>query len=232
MMVDSRFADYRRGPRPTGAIRCRSLCSTCGLRELCLPCGLDTARLQAMDEIVSELRRVRSGEKLHAIGDRFEVLYAVRRGMFKSRVVLRDGRDQIMGFHMPGEILGLDGIGTGMHTSEAIALEECDVCVIPYGRLRGTHVHRQLLKVMGRELARGHAVMAVLGTLRAEERLADFLVGLSRRFEQRGHSATEFHLRMRRREIASHLGLSLETVCRVFTHLQELGLIEVGRSTS
>ncbi len=202
-------------------------CGTCNLRELCLPCGLNGSDPQLLDELVYTRKRVKRGESLYRAGGEFESLYAIRSGFFKSRVVLEDGRDQVTGFHMAGEILGMDGIGTDSHTADAIALEDSEVCVIPYTRLEDPALQRQLHKVMSRELVRDQGVMMLLGTMRAEERLAAFLLNLSQRFVARGYSSHEFHLRMTRDEIGSYLGLSLETVSRLFSRFQSDELIAV-----
>jgi CRP/FNR family transcriptional regulator len=213
--------------RPSDLGHCPTRCSTCNLRELCLPCGLIGSDPDAMDELVYTRKRIKRGEALYRNGSVFESLYAVRTGFFKSRVLLEDGRDQVTGFHMAGEILGMDGIGSDSHTSDVIALEDSEVCVIPYARLEQPGLQRQLHKVMSRELVRDQGVMMLLGTMRAEERLAAFLVSLSQRFAARGYSPSEFHLRMTRDEIGSYLGLSLETVSRLFSRFQEDGLIAV-----
>jgi CRP/FNR family transcriptional regulator, anaerobic regulatory protein len=202
-------------------------CSTCNLRELCLPRGLAAGDQDVIDDIVFTRKRIKRGEALYRNGSGFESLYAVRSGFFKSRVLLEDGRDQVTGFHMAGEILGMDGIGTDIHSADLIALEDSEVCVIPYARLEQPGLQRQLHKVMSRELVRDQGVMMLLGTMRAEERLAAFLLNLSQRFTARGYSPSEFHLRMTRDEIGSYLGLSLETVSRLFSRFQDDGLIAV-----
>jgi len=133
----------------------------------------------------------------------------------------------VTGFHMAGEVLGMDGIGTGHHTADLIALEDSEVCVIPYSHLEEPSLQRQLHKVMSRELVRDQGVMTLLGTMKAEERLAAFLLNLSQRFGARGFSPSEFHLRMTRDEIGSYLGLSLETVSRLFSRFADDRLIAV-----
>ncbi|HUL55480.1 MAG TPA: fumarate/nitrate reduction transcriptional regulator Fnr [Usitatibacter sp.] len=207
--------------------RCPTRCSTCNLRELCLPCGIKGNDYELFEEMIYTRKRVRRGDALYHSGGEFDSIYAVRSGFFKSSVVLEDGRDQVTGFHMAGEILGMDGIGTGSHAVDAIALEDSEVCVIPYARLADPGLQRQLHKVMSRELVRDQGVMMLLGTMRAEERLATFLLNLSQRFVARGFSQHEFHLRMTREEIGSYLGLSLETVSRLFSRFQDDGLITV-----
>jgi CRP/FNR family transcriptional regulator, anaerobic regulatory protein len=213
--------------RPAKVAVCPTHCGACNLREICLPCGLAGSAQEMLDDIVYTRKRVKRGEVLYRAGSGFESLYAIRSGFFKSRVVLEDGRDQVTGFHMAGEILGMDGIGTEIHTADLIALEDSEVCVIPYGRLEEPGMQRQLHKVMSRELVRDQGVMMLLGTMRAEERLAAFLLNLSQRFLARGYSHSEFHLRMTRDEIGSYLGLSLETVSRLFSRFQDETLITV-----
>src|SRR5690606_19556097 len=146
--------------------------------------------------------------------------------------LLEDGRDQVTGFQMAGEILGMDGIGTEVHTCNAVALEDSEVCVIPFAQQemlsRGIQaLQHNFHKVMSRELVRDQGLMMLLGTMRAEERLAAFLLNMSQRFTSRGYSAAEFHLRMTREEIGSYLGLKLETVSRAFSRFQEEGFIAV-----
>jgi CRP/FNR family transcriptional regulator len=186
--------------------------------------GHDT---QLLDDLIYTRKRIRRGDTLYRAGGEFDSLFAIRSGFFKSSMILEDGRDQVTGFHMAGEVLGTDGIGTGNHSSDVIALEDSEVCVIPYQRLEEPSLQRQLHKVMSRELVRDQGVMMLLGTMRAEERLAAFLLNLSQRFVARGYSSNEFHLRMTREEIGSYLGLSLETVSRLFSRFQSDKLISV-----
>jgi CRP/FNR family transcriptional regulator len=212
--------------------RLKTACSSCSLRELCLPVGLSDEDMTRLDNLVFVRRPVKRGEYLFRAGDRFESLYAARTGFFKTKLLLEDGREQVTGFHMAGELMGLDGIGPEHHTCDAVALEDSDVCVIPFERLEGLSREMEALqhhfhKVMSREIVREHGVMMLLGSMRAEERLAAFLLNLSQRLSTRGYSAQEFNLRMTREEIGSYLGLKLETVSRVFSRFQEEGLIAV-----
>ena len=162
----------------------------------------------------------------------FNALYAVRSGFLKTTVLNSDGREQVTGFHMGGELLGLDGIGGGRYNGDAVALEDCEVCVLPFSLIEKfgreiPAIQRNLHCVLSREIARDHGVMMLLGSMRAEERLAAFLLNLSRRFTARGYSPSDFHLRMTRDEIGSFLGLKLETVSRLFSRFQCDGVIEV-----
>jgi CRP/FNR family transcriptional regulator, anaerobic regulatory protein len=207
-------------------------CATCNLRELCLPGGVCVDDLERAQSIVYAKRKVRRGESIFAAGDEFKSIYAVRSGFFKTSIVDDEGREQVTGFFMGGELLGLDGIGTGEHNGTAIALEDSEVCVMPYSLLEEMarelpSLQRYLHAVLSREIVRDHGVMMLLGSMRAEERLAAFLTNLSKRFLGRGFSASEFHLRMTREEIGSYLGLKLETVSRLFSQFQKDRLIEV-----
>ena len=219
------FSRARRDSDDT--VQCRTRCATCNLRELCLPCGLQGADTALLGDLAFTRKRVKRGDCLYRAGEDFDSLYAVRSGFFKSSVGLEDGRDQVTAFYMAGEIVGMDGIGSGRHAADVIALEDSEVCIIPYARLEQPGLQRQLHKVMSRELVRDHGVMMLLGTMRAEERLAAFLLNLSQRFVARGFSPSEFHLRMTRDEIGSYLGLSLETVSRLFSRFQDDNLITV-----
>ena len=209
------------------AAEARERCSTCKLRDACLPCGTAATDTHPMADPAYTRKRVKRGETLYRAGGGFDSLYAIRSGFFKSRAVLEDGRDQVTGFHMAGEILGMDGIGTEMHASDVIALEDSEVCIIPYAHLEEPRLQRQLRTVMSRELVRGQGVMLLLGTMKAEERLAAFLLNLSQRLLACGFSPAEFHLRMTREEIGSYLGLSLETVSRLFSRFHDEKLISV-----
>jgi CRP/FNR family transcriptional regulator len=206
--------------------------SSCNLRELCLPVGMSPDQLEKLDTMVATRRSVGRGETLFRVGDDFSSLYAVRTGFFKTCVSSEDGRDQVTGFQMAGELLGLDGIGTERHTCDAVALEDSQVCVIPFHDLEDlsrefSDLQRQFHKIMSREIVRDHGVMLLLGSMRAEERLAAFLVNLTQRLKSRGFSPSSLILRMTREEIGSYLGLKLETVSRTFSKFQDDGLLEV-----
>ncbi len=207
-------------------------CSSCNLRELCLPVGLSRDNLDRLDTLVGSRRAVVRGESLFRAGEAFLSLYAVRTGFFKTCVSSEDGRDQVTGFQMAGELLGLDGISTDSHTCDAVALEDSQVCVIPYAQLENlsrefSELQHQFHKIMSREIVRDHGVMLLLGSMRAEERLAAFLLNLTQRLQARGFSASSLILRMTREEIGSYLGLKLETVSRTFSKFQEEGMLDV-----
>lgn len=207
-------------------------CSNCNLRELCMPVGLSDQDLNKLDELVAIRRKVKRGDTLFNNGDKFTSLFAIRTGFFKTALATEDGRDQVTGFQMAGEIIGLDGIVHDRHTCDAIALEDAEVCVMPFDRIEElsrevtalqSHVH----KIMSREIVREHGVMLLLGSMRAEERVAAFLLNLVQRLHARGFSQSELVLRMTREEIGSYLGLKLETVSRTFSKFVEEGIVEV-----
>jgi CRP/FNR family transcriptional regulator len=207
-------------------------CSSCNLREMCLPgmlCGEDLARVE---NLVYARRRVKRGDTLFTAGAEFSAIYAIRSGFFKMSQVDAEGREQVTGFSMGGELMGLEGLGAGTYQGSAVALEDSEVCILPYALVEEMAreipaLQRQLHAVLSREIVRDHGVMMLLGSMRAEERLATFLLNLSKRFVRRGYSASDFNLRMTREELGSYLGLKLETVSRLFSRFQEEGMIEV-----
>lgn len=216
----------------TEITRLRVACSNCNLRELCLPVDLTPAEMTRLEELSNQKRSFSTGDYLYRSGDRFKSLHAIRSGSFKTRVLHEDGREQVTGFLMAGEIIGLEAISTDIHTCEALAMEDSEVCELPYAKLAELSqeipsLQRHLYKIMSREIVRDQGIMLLLGSMRAEERLAAFLLNMSQRNATHGMSATQLRLRMSRLEIGSYLGLKLETVSRAFSHFQEDGLIQV-----
>jgi len=207
-------------------------CSNCNLRELCMPMGFDKSEMQRLDEVVATRVKVKQGSNLFCHGDPFTSLYAIRTGFFKTCVSTEDGREQVTGFQMAGEIVGLDGIVNDQHTCNAVALEDADVCVMPFANVEDLSrefpvLQRHVHKLMSREIVRENSILMLLGNMRAEERLAAFLLNLVQRLHARGFSQSEFILRMSREEIGSYLGMKLETVSRTFSKFSEEGIIEV-----
>ena len=207
-------------------------CSNCNLRELCMPVGLTETDLDRLDDLVATRRKIKRGSTLFSNGDKFTSLYAIRTGFFKTCLASEDGRDQVTGFQMAGEIIGLDGIVNEQHSCDAVALEDAEVCVMPFHRIEEisrevTALQHHVHKIMSREIVREHGVMLLLGSMRAEERLAAFLLNLVQRLHSRGFSQSELVLRMTREEIGSYLGLKLETVSRTFSKFVDDGIVEV-----
>ena len=218
--------------RETTGLSVRTLCSTCNLRELCLPRGLSGQDIVCMDQLIHTRKRMKRGQSLYRDGDPFHSLYVVSTGFFKSNLQLEDGCEQVTGFHMMGELMGMDGIGSGKYNSSAIALEDSEVCALPYAHLvnlsRDMHsLLPRFHQMMSREIVREHGMMLLLGSMRAEQRLVVFLLNLSQRFSTCGYSPSELNLRMSREEISSYLGMKRETVSRLFSKFQGDGLIDV-----
>jgi len=212
----------------------KASCAGCSMHQLCLPMGLDNADIDRLDQIIGRRRRLERDERLYAAGDPFRNLYAVRFGHFKTYQVNAAGEAQITGFQMAGELLGMDAISTDRHRCDAVALEDSEVCEIPFGNLQELfgqvptllrHFHR----MMSQEITREQNVMLLLGNMRAEQRFAVFLVNKSARYAARGYSATSFQLRMSREDIGNYLGLTIESVSRLLSRFRKLGLIAVDK---
>ncbi len=197
-----------------------------------MPIGLTDDELDRIDSIIGVRRKIKRGETLFHNGERFSNLYAIRTGFFKTCIVSEDGRDQVTGFQMAGEIIGLDGIVNEHHTCDAVALEDAEICAMPFAQIEDISrevnaLQRHVHKIMSREIVREHGVMLLLGSMRAEERLAAFILNLAQRLHARGFSQTELILRMTREEIGSYLGLKLETISRTFSKFVDEGIVEV-----
>ena len=204
----------------------------CSVRELCLPVGVDQGGLHQIDALVTNRLHLKKGDTLYRTGDPFSALHAVRVGSCKTTVLGEKGHELVAGYHLVGDIVGMDGIGTDRHGGQAVALEDTEVCVLPFHRLEDLARHliplqRNLHKVLATEIVRDHDLMLVLGSLHADERLATFLLNLSQRYRERGYSSTEFVLRLTREDIGSYLGLKIETVSRMLSRFQAAGLIQL-----
>ncbi|MBI1424970.1 MAG: fumarate/nitrate reduction transcriptional regulator Fnr [Gammaproteobacteria bacterium] len=209
-------------------------CSQCSLSQLCLPRNLDHEDFEALSSIVKRERPLLKGEPLFELGQPFKSLFAIRTGSVKVFLPTNEGDEQIVGFHMPGELLGFDGMGHDSHSCSAVALESTSICELPYNRLQD--IARELpsltehfMTLMSNEIADEHAMMLMLAKKSAEARMATFLLSLSARFSKRGFSARQFNLTMSRHDIANYLGLAVETVSRIMTHMQDAGIINVDR---
>lgn len=206
-------------------------CATCSMRSACMPQTLNAQELSRFDSIVSATRLVKRGDAIYRANDPFQSIYAIRSGSFKTVVLHRDGREQVTGFHLAGEVLGLDGVCTERHSSNAIAIEDSSVCIIPYALLEAMcaeskKLQQQVLRMMSGEIVRESSLMMLLGTMSAEQRVAAFLLNLSGRMKARGYSPAEFNLRMTREEMGNYLGMKLETVSRMFSKFQRDGLVQ------
>ena len=195
--------------------------------------GLDQADMQRLDQIIGRRRRIKRDQSLYRMDDAFDMLYAIRLGHFKTYQVNSNGTQQITGFQMAGELLGMDAIGTGRHQCEAVALEDSEVCEIPFSQLEELFqdmpmLLRQFHRIMSKEISREQGVMLTLNSMSAQQKLAAFLVNLSSRYAARGYSASRFQLRMTREEIGNYLGLAVESVSRLLSTLKKNGVVDVN----
>jgi len=211
--------------------RAQVACSKCALGELCLPRGLSPEETQRFEQIVHRSRPIQPGEHLFRAGDTFRSVASVRTGCFKSYVIDHEGQEQVLGFHLPGEVIGLDAIHSQRHTANVIALDTSAVCGLTFELVSNLARHMpdlqsEMFRIMSRRISE---LETIAGDLSADERIALFLISLSERFSRRGYSDTEFILAMSRRDIASYLRLATETVSRVLARFQKSGLLRVDR---
>ena len=212
----------------------RRSCASCGLHELCLPAGIGDDDLRRLDAAIRDKRVLERGRSLYLAGDAFHSLYVVRSGSLKTSVIDESAEQRIIGFHLPGEIVGVDALASGRHVSQAEALERTSLCELPFSQLQ--HVvseipalHRQLLRVISREVVMEQQHLVTMGQQQAQVRLAIFLRSLSDRYAILQRDMSHLSLTMSRHDIASYLGLVEETVSRLFTKFEEMGVLSVRR---
>ena len=219
-------------PIPLDLTRLRRSCAECSLHLLCLPAGVDGDELGRLEAVVQRRKPLGKGDSLFRAGDPLRAVFVTSEGSFKTVVVNEAGEEHVLGFHLPGELFGLDAVGSGRHRCDAVALEGAKVCELPFASLaeaaaKVPSLQRQLLRVMGQSADRDYDHVEVLSRRQASERIALFLHGLSERYRRIGRDAVEFQLPMTRDEIARYLGLVIETVSRGFSRLQDDGVIDV-----
>ena len=212
----------------------KSHCQSCSLYDLCLPMGLNTGDLDKLDNVIKRRKSVNKNNFLFRMGESLKSVYAIRSGSFKTYLTNPDGTEQIIGFSLPGELLGMDAISDNEHSCSAKALETSSVCEIPFERLEMLahdipNLQHQLLRLMSKEIQQDQNLMLLLAQMPAETRLASFLLGMSERLNQRGYAANEYNLSMSRGDIANLLGMAVETISRLLSHFQEDGLLKVER---
>jgi CRP/FNR family transcriptional regulator len=209
-------------------------CAACSMHQLCLPMGLEDADITRLDQIIGRRRRLERDEALYKMNEPFRNLYAVRFGHFKTYHINAAGEAQITGFQMAGELLGMDAISGDRHYCDAVALEDSEVCEIPFSRLEELFGHvpallRHFHRIMSQEITREQNVMLLLGNMRAEQRFAVFLINLSSRYAARGYSPNTFQLRMSREEIGNYLGLTIESISRLLSRFKKQGWLAVDK---
>ncbi len=212
----------------------KATCSNCNLHELCLPHGLQSKDLEKLEVVVKGSHPIEKGKHLFRTDDSFESFYAVRSGSVKVYVINESGEEQIIGFYFPGEIIGFDGIEHHKHVSSAVALETTTFCSLPYDKINDIcmqipDLQNQMFRLLSREISNENQLLLTINKRSAEERMASFLISLSSRFKKLGYSAKEYNLPMSRQEIGNYLGLTIETVSRLFSKFQRNGLVKINR---
>jgi CRP/FNR family transcriptional regulator len=210
----------------------RSACEDCGVRRLCLPVSLDGEALTLMGRLVKRRTPLKKGDYIYRAGDKFHSLYALQYGAVKSYGVTLEGKEQITGFHLTGEVLGLDAIDSNVHSCNAVALEKTEVCELPFDALEQLErevpsLQHDLACIMSREIRRDQSMLMMIGSTSAEQRLARFLLNLRERLLKRGIDGDQLRLPMTRQDIGNYLGLAFETVSRQLAHLQEIGMLHI-----
>lgn len=214
-------------------INVKPACENCHVRRLCLPVALERNDLAQLNQLVERRGPIKRGDALYKSGDTFTSVYAIQGGAVKTYGLTNDGQAQITGFHLPGELVGLDAINTGIHPCHAVALENTWVCEIPYGRLQALNEHipslqREFVRIMSRELVADQASLMMVGKLSAEQRVMRLLNNVFQRMRIRLGNVDEIRLPMTREDIANYVGLTTETVSRVLAHLKDQGVIELN----
>lgn len=206
-------------------------CSQCSLGDLCLPVGMSPDDMVQLEDIVEISKAFQDGETAFKEGAPFETIFAVKSGMFKTISIDEDGNESVLGFHLPGELIGLDAIYPEKHVSSAVSVGTSSVCVMSYEQLTGLAsqlptLQHQLLRLLSKEV---NISQSMASDQSADQKLAAFILGLSTRYKQRGYSGTQFNLAMPRRDIANHLGMAAETISRILKRFQEHGLVSIQR---
>ncbi|NEN75887.1 helix-turn-helix domain-containing protein [Pelistega sp. NLN82] len=207
-------------------------CANCMLGRICMPQKMNLTDIEHLTELIKERIRVAKGEYVFHIGNTSGAIYSIRTGAIKTQVENNCGHTQITGFFLPGEVFGLDSFTAQQHTSDAIALEDSEVCVMYTKDLNIVaqqipSLQAQFRHLLSGEIIRSHQLLLSLGSLRSDQRVAWFILDMSARFTQLGYSSNEFILRMSREDIGNYLGLTLETVSRLFSRFQKEGLIHI-----
>ncbi len=209
-------------------------CAQCRLNAICLPISLHMEDIDRVDKIIQRGRPLQKGDYLFHADDSFTSIYAVRSGSVKTSIVTDDGQEQVTGFYLPGEILGIDGIDSNSHTNAAVAMETTAVCEIPFSQMENLtstlpSLQRHMFKILGKEISSDQQLITLLSKSTADERIAAFLLSISSRNHRRQLSASQFRLPMSRADIGNYLGLTVETVSRCLSRLHKQGTIRTDK---
>jgi CRP/FNR family transcriptional regulator len=207
-------------------------CGNCRLNSICLPLALESDDIEQLDAIIQRSKPLQKSQHLYREGDEFQSVYAVRSGTLKAYKTTDDGREQVTGFYFPGEILGMDGINNNSHASSAKALETVAVCEIPFSSLEKLSslmptLQRHFFQLMSREITEDQQLITLLSKNSADERVSALMLSISARNARRKLSSTQFRLPMSRVDIGNYLGLTVETVSRVFSRMQKMEILRV-----
>ncbi|MFA5630923.1 MAG: fumarate/nitrate reduction transcriptional regulator Fnr [Porticoccaceae bacterium] len=209
-------------------------CGDCRMNGLCLPIALQSHEIDRLNDIVERGRPLQKGDYIYNVGEPFKSIYAVRSGAIKGFTLNHEGIEQVTGFYLPGEIFGMDGIGHPNHINSAVALETSAICEIPFSRMEDLSIQipslqRHFFALMSREITNDQQLIAMLSKNSAEERIATLLTSISARNARRNLSSVRFRLPMSRADIGNYLGLTVETVSRVFSRFQKQLVLEVDK---
>ncbi|MEN0035953.1 MAG: fumarate/nitrate reduction transcriptional regulator Fnr [Cellvibrio sp.] len=212
----------------------RVSCGNCRLNTICLPISLHIDDIDRLNNIIQRGKPLQKGDFLYRANDHFDSVYAIRSGAVKAMTLSDNGEEQITGFYLPGEVVGMDGIADNRYTNSVIALETASVCEIPFNRmeelsLQIPNLQRHFFQLMSREITQDQQIITLLSKSSAEERIAALLLSISSRNSRRQLSANAFRLPMSRTDIGNYLGLTIETVSRIFTRLQKQDVIVVDK---
>lgn len=209
-------------------------CGDCRMNALCLPIALQVHEIDRLNDIVERGRPLQKGDHIYHAGEPFKSIYAVRSGSIKGFSISNDGIEQVTGFYLPGEIFGMDGIGHPNHINSAVALETSAICEIPFSRMEELSIQipslqRHFFSLMSREITNDQQLITMLSKNSAEERIATLLTSISARNARRQLSSARFRLPMSRADIGNYLGLTVETVSRVFSRFQTQKVLKVDK---
>lgn len=212
----------------------KTSCTNCRLNTICLPISLHIDDIDKLNAIIQRGKPLQKGEYLYRANQSFDSVYAIRSGAVKAVALSDNGEEQVTGFYLPGEVVGLDGLADNRYSNSVIALETASICEIPFGRLEELslqipNLQRHFFQLMSREITQDHQIITLLSKSSAEERIAALLLSISSRNSRRQLSASAFRLPMSRTDIGNYLGLTIETVSRIFSRLQKQGVIAVDK---
>jgi CRP/FNR family transcriptional regulator len=209
-------------------------CNNCSLSKFCLPRGLNKEEMEILEQAIDKSRKIKKRAYLYTANTQQAALYAIKSGCVKTYLSSASGEEQILGFHLPGDLVGFDAFHTGQHSCSAQALDDTLVCELSMKNFESLcktlpSIREEMMHQVGKEIQRDHLAMLTLGQMQTEERLATFLLNLSQRNSARNFSGSEFQLSMPRRDLANYLGMAVETLSRTFSRLQENSIIAVKR---